>query len=154
MNAPQFKIKSHVTVPLLKTEDGKQYFVKITKAIHRAITNESENKKYENAMARFNALTEEEQKSVDRPQAPNPPELCQVVNLMTGEINQMIVGAVLKSELEREYPNASYVGKAFQIQKAKVQGKRYSAYQIAELELEEEQAEEKPAEAPAKATKK
>jgi hypothetical protein len=141
MNAPKFKIKKHVTVQLLKVEDGKEYFVKFNGAIHKAVVNEAEQKKYENAKAKYDSLSDAEKLQVeakDIPVPPNPPQLAQVIDLTTGEVVQIIIGSVLESELKREYPNDTYVGKGFSIQKAKIQGKRYAAYQIAELELEEE----------------
>jgi hypothetical protein len=151
-----FKVKKHVTVQLLKVEDGKTYYVKFNGAIHKAVVNEAEQKKYENAKAKYDGLSADEKAKVDPkdiPVPPNPPQLAQVVNLETGEIVQIIVGSVLESELKREYPDDSYIGKGFQIQKAKIQGKRYAAYQIAELELEEEAPAAEAAPAAAKGKK-
>jgi hypothetical protein len=118
--------------------------VKFTKSIHRAVTNEAEQKKYEAAMSKWSALTDAEKGDTTKnpvPVAPNPPMLAQVVNLTTGEINQIIVGSILQSELEREFPEHGYVGRGFQIRKSKIQGKRYAAYQIAELELDGSEGE-------------
>jgi hypothetical protein len=157
MTAVQFKVKRHVTVKLLKVEDGKEYFVKFNGAIHKAVVNEAEQKRFENAKAKYDSLSAEEKAKVDPkdiPTPPNPPQLAQVIDLTSGEVVQIIIGSVLESELKREYPNDAYVGKGFSIQKAKIQGKRYAAYQIAELELEDEAAETAEAEKPARGAKK
>jgi hypothetical protein len=141
MNAPKFKVKAHVTVPLLKVDDGKTYYVKFNGPIHRATVNEAEQKKYENARAKWDALDAAAKNDTENnpmPTPPNPPMLAQVIDLSSGEVAQIIVGSVLQSELQQAYPDHSYIGRGFQFVKAKIQGKRYSAYQIAELELEEE----------------
>jgi len=63
-----------------------------------------------------------------------PAQLANVVNLETGEECQIICNSVLKSTLEENYENASYVGKAFAITQYKVAGKRYKNYKISEIE--------------------
>lgn len=152
MVASKFKIKKHVTVPLLKISDsGVPAYVKFTGEIFRAKVNESEQKKYEGALASW----EKSDKKEPSPQAPNPPELAHVINLETGEVAQIIISAILGSELRDGYPNGGYVGKGFEIKKSKPTGsKRYAMFQIAEVELEDEPVEaETPVKAPA-ATKK
>lgn len=69
-------------------------------------------------------------------QAMKPADVAQVVNLETGEVQTLICNAVLKSELEKNYPKAGYVGKQFRIvQHAKTGGKRYNPYSISEIKL-------------------
>lgn len=46
----------------------------------------------------------------------------------------LVVGSVLQSNLERKYPEAGYVGKSFEITKRPVEGKRYKAYEVFEIE--------------------
>lgn len=64
-----------------------------------------------------------------------PPDLCDVLNLETGELQVLILNKVLKSELLRAFPDDSYVGKKFAIvrAKAKDEDKRYKTYRILEL---------------------
>lgn len=64
-----------------------------------------------------------------------PATIVNVTNLDTGEVGQLVLGAVLKGNLEEQYPEASYVGKSFAILKGeKREGKRYNEYQIMEIE--------------------
>jgi hypothetical protein len=64
-----------------------------------------------------------------------PPYTCNIVNLETGEFQYLIMNAVLLSEIERGYPDNSYVGKSFLIQRGKtITGKRYRGYKIVEIE--------------------
>lgn len=63
-----------------------------------------------------------------------PADLANCIDLMTGEQCQIIVGAVLKSTLEEEYPEGAYVGKAFQITQHRDTSKKYNTYSVAELE--------------------
>lgn len=140
MNAPKFKIKAHVTVQLLKIADnGVPAYVKFAGAIFQAKTNEAEQKKFDLESAKYNKASPEERADMKVPQQPNPPKLAHVVNLETGEVQQIIIGSILESELKDAYPEDGYVGKGFEIKKQKPTGnKRYAMYQIAEIELPEE----------------
>lgn len=81
-----------------------------------------------------------------------PPTMANVTNMATGEMGQIIVGAVLKQELTNQYPNDSYVGKTFEIVKSAPEGARkYSLWNITEVEVSTGEAEQ---EAPAKSGKK
>lgn len=63
-----------------------------------------------------------------------PATVCPVTDLDTGEITQIICGAVLKGILNEQYPDDAYVGKSFEIVKhAKAQGKRYNTYSVFEI---------------------
>lgn len=145
---PTFKVKSHVTLPLLKVEDEKEYVVTITTKFVKG----------EAAPAR--KIKEEvtdpetgEVKTVETMSKPvEPPTLCQVVNLLDGKPYQMIAGAVLHSEIVKKYPDESYLGKSFQFNVYRIAGKRYKGVQIAEVELETPAADAV-AETPAKSTK-
>jgi len=63
-----------------------------------------------------------------------PAHLMGVVNMETGENMQVIVGTVLKSTLEEDFPDETYVGKCFEIIQNK--GTRaYKTYSIYEIEM-------------------
>lgn len=63
-----------------------------------------------------------------------PPTICRVTNLETGELCQLIVPVVLKSELNENFPDAGYVGKCFELIKHKIEGdKKYSTWGITEI---------------------
>lgn len=131
-NAIAFKVKNHVTLPLLKIEDDKQY----------AVTIETPFKKGEAAPARkikedYTDPETGELKTRDTmSKVQEPPVLCQVTNLMTGERAQMIAGAVFHSEITKQYPDDGYVGKSFQFSVQKASGKRYKVPMISEVEIE------------------
>lgn len=63
-----------------------------------------------------------------------PPTLLRGIDLDTGEPVQIVVPIVLKSELEKAFPNDGYVGVKLEIHKKKVESKRYSTFEIYELE--------------------
>jgi hypothetical protein len=68
----------------------------------------------------------------------NPAELCNVVDLVTGEEVQIIVSAVVLSVWDDDYPDHGYVGKGFKITKGKKgEGKSYFSYSVDEIELPE-----------------
>lgn len=116
----KFKVKSHVTLPLLKILPEKPLYVKIEGAIFKA---------KEQAGAR-------KQTAPDGTPMQQPPELAHVIDLTSGEHAQIIIGTVLGTELRETYPNDAYVGKSFEIVQHKVQGKRYATYGITEIEVE------------------
>jgi hypothetical protein len=115
----KFKVKKHVTLPLLKQEDGKPIYIKTTGAIFQA-------KELEGQRARKNAEGQVQQ----------PPHLMHVTNLETGEEMQIIANEVLKSTLEDAYPNESYVGKSFAVERKPIQkGKKYATFTVTEIEV-------------------
>ena len=116
-----FKVKKHVTLPLLKIMPEKPLYVKFDEAIVKAKPQ---------AGGRVPAADSAAAKK-------EPPELAHVIDLTTGEHVQIIIGAVLGAELRATYPNDSYVGKAFEIVQHKVQGKQYATYGITEIEVEQ-----------------
>jgi hypothetical protein len=64
-----------------------------------------------------------------------PADVFFVTNIVNGQECTVVVPAVLKAELEENYPDNSYVGKYFGIVKReKVEGKRYHNYDIVELD--------------------
>ena len=70
-----------------------------------------------------------------------PPRLADIINLETGELQILIMNAVLESELSRAFPGEAYVGKSFAILPHKNSGgeadRRYSTYMIIEVEVED-----------------
>lgn len=134
-----FKVKKHVTLPLLKIQPERPLYVTIEEAIFKA-------KPQAGSRAEAAANKPEgEGKSAKK----QPPELAHCIDLTTGEHCQIIIGTVLGSELRETYPDNSYVGKSFEIVQHKVQGKDYATYSITEIEVEKKGE----AEAPAKSKK-
>lgn len=116
----KFKVKKHVTLPLLVVNDEVPSYVKITGAIFQA-------KELEGSRARKN----------ENGQVQQPPHLFHAINLETGEMVQAIANDVLKSTLEDTYPDESYVGKSFEyVRHAMVKGKKYKTFSITEIEAE------------------
>lgn len=111
----KFKVKKLVTVPLLKFVIDQPIYVKITSPIFlgKEVKGSGDSSKMEAA------------------------HLANVINLETGEEQQIIIAKVVQGVLDEEYPNQGYVGKAFQLTKlAKGSGKRYNPYTVAELDVD------------------
>lgn len=103
----QFEVVRHVTLPLFKLEDENfKYYFRFETAIERGKELAATRKPRSNS------------DGTPKEQMP-PPDLAVVTNLRTGELGQIIVNAVLKSNLEDTYPDAGYVGKCFQITRLK-----------------------------------
>jgi hypothetical protein len=69
----------------------------------------------------------------------DPPTMCKVTDMETGELGEIILGQILKEKLTEHYPNDGYVGKIFKISKTAPEGARkYSLFHIAEVEEEPE----------------
>jgi len=121
----KFKVKSHVTVPLLKVPDnGTPIYVTFDSKIEKAKENESVRTRKANLAAAGEQVQE-------------APHVARVINLETGEHQQIIVNSVLKTEIEDKYPDNGYIGVSFEIKKFKMQGgKKYATFQIAEIEIE------------------
>jgi hypothetical protein len=63
-----------------------------------------------------------------------PAHLMHVINLETREKMVLVMNTVLQGELERAYPDGSYVGKYFASRRrAAAEGKRYKVYDLMEL---------------------
>lgn len=113
VNGVTFK-KKMVTLPQLKMADGKTIHVRIDSPIVESKVNADRKGRDGEIM--------------------KPADVCNVTNLETGEVATIICGMVLKNKLEETYPDQKYVGRAFEITQHKVEGKRWRAYTIAELE--------------------
>lgn len=144
LDMSKFKIKAHLSVPLLKIENDKQYAVTIeTKMVKADATPPRKVMK---------DVTDPETGEVKKMEVASPvkepPTTCQVTDLESGERKQMIVGAVMLGELGKRYPDDSYVGKSFVFRVFSIQGKQYKGIELAEVEVEtpaEADAAEKPA---------
>lgn len=123
---PGFKIKKRVTLPLWKWTDGVEKFFTITGAIHtgRAVSDKREADADGKKPGKSAIVME-------------PANIATVIDLTTKQECEIIVGAVLKSTLEENYPNETYVGKSFSSIQSKVEGKRYRQYTLTEIEAEE-----------------
>lgn len=123
------KIKSLVTRPQLKLEDGKAVYVQFDGKMYKAdpITP---------------TRTRREPAEGDAPTSGRkmaPPMLAHVLDLTHKRRPcTMIINAILESELNKAYPNDGYVGKQFQIVKRPLQGKSYAAVDVAEIEVEDD----------------
>lgn len=122
------KVVNHVTLPLLKMEDKVNYYLQILKPIKQdadEVVKYNEKKK-----------AQDEAGGKSKETIMEPPHLTQVMNLETGELHTFIVPTVLLLNLEKEYPNETYVKKGFQLKKQSPEGKRkYSLFDIAEIEV-------------------
>lgn len=117
--ASPFKRKRAITLPTFKFEQDKPLYCKILTPMHEGRVR----------LARGQTELDPDKK---------PPTLATVVNLESGELGQIILAEVLKTELSEAYPNNSYVGKGFEITKQKrKEGKRYDPYALAEIEVPE-----------------
>lgn len=123
MSEAKFKFKKlrAITLELLKPKVGEEIYVKFDAPIELAKDTRSP-----------------EQLAKD-PDKDTPPHVTKITNLVTGEQNELIVPAVLLSELTDACPDDSYIGKCFAITKLpKREGKRYFPYRILEIEVETE----------------
>lgn len=127
-----FKVKSHVTLPLLKIEDDVEYAVTIETPFKKGEAAPARKMKEEYTDPETGELKVRE--TMSKPQ--EPPVLCQVTNLKSGQRAQMIAGAVFHSEITKQYPDNAYVGKSFLFTVQKASGKRYKVPMISEIEVE------------------
>lgn len=111
-----FKRKGVVTVPVLKIEEGKSYFVHIRDAIKTKTVSEIDPKTGLSSDKEINIIP--------------------VVDLEDGEIKEIVGGAILVSEL-KDYKggNSQYMGLSFEIMKNPAKpGKRAKQWTIYEIE--------------------
>lgn len=113
----QFKVKKHVTLPLLKILDDVPVYIRVESAIEKA-------KEIAATRTRSDAAPKQ------------PPELIHVIDLETGEHAQIIANAVLASTFRDEYPDNGYIGKSFQVIRHKMrEGKNYATFSVTEIEV-------------------
>ena len=107
-----FKVTRKITLPLLSTKDGGQYAVQLQGKFYvgKEITQKGE-------------------------VAKKPAIMVDVIDLLTGQLMQMICPTVLKANIEEAFPDDSYVGKCIAFERfAKKEGKNYNTFSLAEIE--------------------
>ena len=111
-NKMKFKVKKNLTLPLLKPTIDTPFYVRIETPMTKS--------------------------KVKPKKGEEPPTVCEVTNLETGEQMIMICGAVIENTFMDEYEADSYVGRCFQITKHKISGsQKFNAHTIIEIEPEE-----------------
>lgn len=80
---------------------------------------------------------EQPAKDSDKPSAKRkePATVAHALDMETGEEGVLICSAMIKSQLNREYPGDSYVGRGFELISTKVPDKAYNIVSIAEVEV-------------------
>ena len=112
------KRKKLLTRPVLKMPEGVPRYVKI-----------------EHPMFIGKTIKEKSKGDSDDKKQKEPATILDVIDLSTGEQAQIVCNAVLKSVLAEEYPNDSYVGLCFSIEKqGRAPGKDYNPFHIEEIE--------------------
>lgn len=116
----KFRKIKNVTIPQIKIEKEKEYYLRIDTAITKA----------PDSAGRVHM---EDGKTAGK--MPSP-ELIQVTNLENGEQGTVIVNTVLGRILNDNYPDHTYVGKSFCIVRHELAGKKYATFDLAEIEVE------------------
>jgi len=112
----KFTVSRNVTLPLWKWETGKQKVFRIETEI------------------KIGNVTKPKGKGVEPTKVEmEPAHVAEVTNLDTKTRCQMIFGKVLQSEIEKAYPEHSYVGKCFASIQSDIPGKRYKGYTLDEI---------------------
>lgn len=117
-----FKVKRSVTLPVIVIKKAGDFRVlKITDAMRIS--------KIEDKKAA---------KTADGEKKREPATICTVIDVKSGEMGTFIVNAVVKSNLERDYPNDSYVDKTFYIKNRgkRQESQRYNDFDIHEVEAQ------------------
>ena len=111
----------------------KKFKFKKIKAVNRGLLKFSPNKPI--YIKAESAMVQSEKHPKDKSDK-TPPVLMDIVDLQTGEEAQIICGEVVKSELEKHYPNNEFIGKCFEITQHEPEaGKQYRKYSIVEIEV-------------------
>lgn len=114
-----FRVIKHVTRPLLKLVDNQPAYVKVDGAFKQA-----EQQKKPKMV-----------KQADGSEVPQPPPfVVDVTNLENNQPSTMVANEVFRTELQKQYPNDTYVGKYFEVIKnTKAEGKNYNTFGITEI---------------------
>ena len=135
----QFEVTKSVTRPVLKYDADKPVYVTFQGPITKA-----------KPLSKGRSQKDKDGNVIEQ----EPPYVADVLNLSTKTDSTLICNAVLKSSIEEEYGNESYVGKSFRIIKSKLEGRRYFNFDIAEIKLKSDNAPAPgPASHPAKGRK-
>lgn len=122
-----FKVKKALTLPVLKLKPGEEVYIQFAGHMH---------------VSKDTGQTMNGKKM-------EPATVANVIDLTTGEMHVLICATVLNKEINENYPDDSYVGKAFAITLIRVPEKKYNLYSIIEIEADEAQVDAEPeAEAP------
>lgn len=112
----RFSVKKHVTLPTLNPGVDQPYVLRFDEAIRQSTYVDPDPKKAKE----------------------KPADIASVTDMETGAIYQLLVPAVLKANLEEQYPDGAYVGLMFAVMKLpKRPGKRYFDWNIVEVEATE-----------------
>ena len=107
------KVLKAVTRPTLSLQVGVPVYVTILKPIYVG----------------------KEIKGTEKKADAKPADIADVLNLETEKEQQLVIGAVVKSNFDETYEKNAYVGKSFMITKLdKKEGKRYFNYEISEIQ--------------------
>lgn len=113
-----FRIKKHVSVPMLEIPPGVSFVCRIADEVRVLPAIEGH-----------------------KPRFKDSPHYASTILAPNGEARLFTWTAVFKSEMEKNYPDKSYVGLWFRITKLPMKsGKDYNTYAIEELEAEDEAA--------------
>lgn len=63
-----------------------------------------------------------------------PAEICEVIDMETGEHRTLVTSTVMRKELHKQYPADGYVNKFFQLSQSKREGKNYNDVTLVEIE--------------------
>ena len=110
VSMPKLKLKKRVTVPLLKQRAGGEGIAVIFLSPI-----------YQGEKIEGGKITE-------------PAKLARVLNVVDGQVYQIILHTVTIKELTKAYPEDSYVGKGFAIRLHNVEGKNYLIADISEFD--------------------
>lgn len=136
----EFEVVRHVTREQLKPVEGVPFFVEIEGIIKDAPQDTEEQIKRRAKKDKDGNLIAPAPVS-DR----KPPRLVDIINLETGQVMNMIAPAVLEGELEKTYPNDSYVGKTFRMVRLPMKkkgstGEGYSLWSVQEIHIKRPEA--------------
>lgn len=114
MSAPQFKVKKRVTLPVLqlKPGGGERFFKIMT------------------PMKLGEKLDDQKGAAM----------LFEAVDLVSGEYGNVIPPTIMQNELNKHYPNDSYVGKCFQVSVTRNAAKKYNHVSLAEVDESADEA--------------
>lgn len=110
-----FKIAKYVSVPMLEVPVGQSFVCQLFDKVRILPTLEGQKPKYKDS-----------------------PHWASTIKASNGEARMFTWNTVFRSEMEKNYPGDSYVGKWFQITRLPIKrGKDYSTFAITELEPED-----------------